>query len=199
MAKVIHLKARPESGGDNLITARPWEFRRSDWDGKFFTQMKRAHSERFESHRQENPNRGYLNPLQLPPHHVLKGGMAYTIQGLYAYRENLEKMKEVYYLAGLIDCMINQVNPLLRTDLIKDMYKKVMTLKSLLNMNWYGSLDQALLPVDDRLFNILRYRECLARAKLMKSLYRTIRAGTDSMFNILALEYVFYTPGRGGQ
>ena len=31
--------------------------------------------------------------------------MAFTIQGLFRFRENEEKMREVYYLAGLINCL----------------------------------------------------------------------------------------------
>jgi len=55
--------------------------------------------------------------------------MAYTIRSIFLYRSNEEKMREVYYLAGLVDCMINRVHPLLRTDSISEMYKKIITLK----------------------------------------------------------------------
>ncbi len=101
-------------------------------------------------------------------------------------------------MAGLIDCMINQVNPLLRTDLIRDMYKKVITHKKELNISWYGQLDQVLFPVDDQFYSSRKYRQTLARAKTMKELYDLIREGIDEMFDILSLEYVFYSPGRGG-
>ena len=106
-------------------------------------------------------------------------------------------MREVYYLAGLIDCMINQVNPLLRTDLIRSMYKRINTLKKGLNINWYGHLDQVLFPIDVQFLNTVEYRDTLSSAKTMKALYRFIREGIDEMFDILALEYVFYSPGRG--
>jgi hypothetical protein len=32
----------------------------------------------------------------------------------------------------------------------------------------------------------------------MKELYEAIRRGTDEMFDILSLEYVFYCPNLGG-
>jgi len=123
--------------------------------------------------------------------------MAYTIQGIYINRNNERNMREVYYLAGLMDCMINQINPLLRTDLIRDIYKKAMDLKRILNLNWYGQIDQVLFPIDIRFYNQLEYREALSRARTMKDLYGFIREGTDEMFDILSLEYIFYTPGRG--
>ena len=188
MGKVIQLKDKPHTQSDNLITSRPWEFRRADWESRYFIQMLRSQSAKLEKHRTEIHH--------LPPHFVLKGGMAYTIHGIYSNRNSEEKMREVYYLAGLIDCMINQVNPLLRTDLIRDMYKKVVTFKRMLNMNWYGHIDQVLFPIDIQFYNQSEYRERLSRARTMKELYLLIREGTDTMCAILSCEYSFYTPGR---
>ena len=92
--------------------------------------------------------------------------------------------------------MINQVNPLLRTDLLKDIYKKVKTMKSLLNVNWYGTIHHVLLPIDGHLFNELEYRQSLSLAGTLNDLYHRIREGTDEMFVLLSHEYIFYTPGR---
>jgi len=106
-------------------------------------------------------------------------------------------MRAVYYLAGLTDCMVNQVNPLLRTDLIRGLYKEVTTLKKDLNINWHGHIDQVLFPLDQEFYHHVEYQEALAGAKTMRDLYETIRRETEEMFDILAFEYVFYTPGRG--
>ena len=38
----------------------------------------------------------------------------------------------------------------------------------------------------------------LPRARTMKELFRYIIYGIDETFNILSLEYVLYSPGRGG-
>ena len=188
MGKIIQLKDKPDTPSDNIITSRPWEFRRADWESRYFIQMLRSESAKLEKHGTEIHH--------LPPHFVLKAGMAYTIHGIYSNRNSEEKMREVYYLAGLIDCMINQVNPLLRTDLIRDMYKKVVTFKKMLNMNWYGHIDQVLFPIDIQFYNQSEYRERLSRARTMKELYLLIREGTDTMCAILSCEYSFYTPGR---
>lgn len=196
MGKVIDFREKGASPPPNLIASKPWEFRWSDWDSRHFIQMLRSESVRLEDHRKKIFQAGGYGVWRLPPHFVLRGGMAYTIQALFASRANEEKMREVYYLAGLMDCMINRVNPLLRTDLIRDMYKKVATLKSILNTDWYGSVDQILFPLDPRLYNPSEYVECLSKAETMKDLYAVIRDGTDEMFDILSLEYVFYTPGR---
>jgi hypothetical protein len=196
MGKVLQFKYGVGSPPDNMITLKPWEFRAADWESRHFIQMLKSQSSKLENHRTEVYERG-SNVSQLPPHFALTGSMAYTIQGIFSYRTNEEKMREVYYLAGLVDCMINQVSPLLRTEVIGDVYKKIMTLKALLNVTWYSSFDQVLLPLDSHLFNEFDYKRNITRAESAPVLYRLIREGTDEMFDILGLEYAFYTPRRG--
>lgn len=132
----------------------------------------------------------------LPPHYVLKNGMDNTIRALFRYRKDEGKMREVYYLAGLIDCMINQVTPVLRTDLLRDMYKRVMTMRSVLHVNWYGTIHQVLLPLDGAFYNEPVYKDALEKAASMKELYRFIRDAMNEMFDILSREYTFFSPGR---
>jgi hypothetical protein len=197
MGKVIKFKETKGSVPDNLITSRPWEFRWADWESRHFIQMLRSQSRVLEKHRKEVYEKGDGKVYHLPPHFVLTGSMAFTIHGLFRYRKNEEKMKEVYYLAALIDCMIHQVTPLLRTAVIKEMYDKITTLKALLGMNWYGCIDQVLLPLDNRFHNDAEYRGSLARASSMKELYSLIKGGAEEVFEILSHEYTFYTPGKG--
>jgi hypothetical protein len=117
MAKILKFKEGTASPPDNLITRKPWEFRSAGWESGHFIQMLKSQSAKLEKHRKEVFERG-TRVSQLPPHFVLRGSMAYTIQGVYSYRTNEAKMREVYYLAGLIDCMINRVTPLLRHRII---------------------------------------------------------------------------------
>lgn len=198
MAKVIQFKERFGLAPDNVIATSPWEFRWSRWESRYFIQILKSRSRQLEGQYREANERGYGGHVPLPPHSVLNGGKANTVRFVFGCRENEQRMREVYYLAGLIDCMINQINPLLRTDLIKHLYSKVMTMKGLLGTNWYGSMDQVLLPLDERLYDHSQYRKALEEAESMKALYRSIREGTDRMFDILSREYVFYTPGKGG-
>lgn len=196
MGKVIHFKEKG-TPPENLIAAKPFEFRAANWESGHFIQMLKSHSDSLERHRRELYEKGEAGVHHLPPHYVLGGSMAYTIRSIFLYRLNEEKMREVYYLAGLMDCMINRVHPLLRTENIGEMYKKITTLKTLLSANWYGSLDQVLLPLDVHFYDDGEYRDQLSRATSMKELYHVIKERTDDMFDILSLEYVFYTPGRG--
>ena len=198
MGEIIKLKEKDEGPPDNLVASEPWEFRKADWESKHFIQMLKSQSAKLETHRKEIYQRGDKGVWHLPGHFTLRGGMAYTIRAIYTNRNNEKKMRDVYYLAGLIDCMINQVNPLLRTDLIRDMYKKVTALKNELNINWYGQLDQVLFPLDEQYYSAVEYRQTLSSARSMKELYHLIRDAIDEMFDILSLEYVFYSPRRGG-
>jgi hypothetical protein len=198
MADVIPIKEKPQRPPDNVICLRPLEFRRSDWGTAHFLQMLRSQSAQLEHLRQEVYTGNAKEMKELPPHFVLKGGMAFTIRSLYAHRYDEKCMREVYYLAGLMDCMINQVNPILRTDLLRSVYKKVLSMKEELNTHWYGSLDHVLLPIDSQLFNESEYRSAIRKADTLKALYQSIRAGADEMFDILSLEYVFYSPGAVG-
>ena len=188
MGKIINFKKRFEQIPGNLITSSPWEFRRAERGSKYFIQILRSHWDRLEDQMKE---------LSQASHFVLKGGMAHTIHAIYSYRNSSKKMREVYYLAGLMDCMINRTNPLLRTDLIRDIYKKVISLKKLLNINWYGPMDQVLFPIDIRFYNQNEYGDGLSKAETMKELYLMIREGTDEMFDILSSEYIFFTPSEG--
>lgn len=192
MGTIIPFKKAVSQAGK--MGSRPtFEFKKAEWKSIHFIQMLRSQSEKL-----ENPYHGHpYNHSHLPMHFVLKNGTACTIQNLYYYRHSEEEMKEVYYLSGLIDCVINRVCPLLRTEMVKDIYSKIITLKKLLNVNWYGQMDQVLLPLDLHLYNTNSYNNRLTQAKAMKELYDFIRLGTDEMFEILKTDYVFYTPGDG--
>jgi hypothetical protein len=189
MAEIIRLHDNLIDTENDLITSKPWEFRKARWKSSYFMQMSRTDCPGLNSCSDEPP--------EFPLRCTLKGSLADTIQAIYNYRNNAERMKEVYYLGGLIDCLINQVNPLLRTFLINDVYKKISCLKGILDVNWYGHIDQVLLPIDARFFNHEEYRRDISSCESIKDLYAMIRQGTGKMFEILSREYLFFTPGEG--
>jgi hypothetical protein len=198
MGQVIDIRKKRGRLLDDLITRTPWEFRWANWNVSHFVQMLKSQSSQLEKHREEVYASGGTRVWKIPSHFPLKGGLAHTIRVLWANRQSERKMREIYYLTGLMDCMINQVNPILRTDLLRDLYKKVFALKESLKVNWYGPLDQLLLPIHPHLYNESSYRSAIARAATMKDLYWIIEHETAEMFDILSHEYVFYCPGPGG-
>ncbi len=191
MGKIIHIKDRlSKSPPIDQEPCGPWEFRRAWWRTPYFIQMARPLAEKLDP--AQDP------PRSIPPHFTLTHGLASTIQAMYASRRDEIRMRQTYYLVGLTDCMINQVNPVLRTDLLRSMYKKVFAMKADFNIHWHGSMDQVLLPIEPRFYDESAYRSLIRLAPSLKALYRTIREGTDEMFDILAHEYVFFCPSVGG-
>jgi hypothetical protein len=197
VARIIDLEERRRRPPDNIITPRPLEFRGAGWNSTDFVLMRRLESIKLEKTRGENLRDGLPGVSALPPHFVLRGSMGCTVRGLYLHKDNEKSMRDVYYLAGLVDCMINQVSPLLRTDVIRDLYRKISVLKRTLNVNWYGPIDQVLFPIDGHLYNEGEYRHALSEARSLRQLYAAVRDGVEDMFAVLSGEYVFYTPGMG--
>jgi hypothetical protein len=198
MGKLIPLEGKIQGTKGNLISLVPWEFRKAGWEGGHFIQMSKTHSVKLESCCQETSRVSSVGIQHLPAHFTLREGMVYTIRSMYAHREHEDEMRDVYYLTGLMDCMINRISPILRTDLLRAMYKRVLELKKALNVHWYGPLDQVLLPIESRFYDQSGYCSTLNCAHTMKALYQAIRHGTDEMFDILSLNYVFYCPSSGG-
>jgi len=198
MGDLIDMNDRRQGPSDGLICLKPFEFRRSDWESAHFVQMLKPVSEKFQKDRELGRREGRRGAVsQLPPHYSLTGGLSRTAGCLFAFREDENLMRELYYLVGLMDCMINQIHPVLRTDLLRDMYKKVFQLRRKLQIHWTGPLDQVLLPLDTQFYSEQQYRSALSRARSLKELYDAIREGTSEMFDILSLEYVFYCPSKG--
>lgn len=197
MGKVIYLHPKFAGSYDTLITLRPWEFRKAERKTNHFIQMSKSHSAMLEYYSKEGPERNVRDIWNPASCFRLEGGVAYTIRAMCTNRANEEKMREIYYLIGLIDCMINQVNPILRTDLLRAVYKKVFSMKKKLNVHMYGPLDQVLLPIDAGFFNKRAYQLSLNSARTVQELYKVIREGTDGMFDVISSEYVFYCPGLG--
>ncbi|MBW2030513.1 MAG: hypothetical protein JRJ03_10715 [Deltaproteobacteria bacterium] len=196
MAHIVNLKKRRPATPENLITSRPWEFRRSDWGSVHFVQMLRSQSARLEEHRRARFEERKDEAVgQVPPCFTLKGGVGYTVHSIFLHRDHEPMMRDIYYLAGLVDCMINQVSPILRTSGIRDLYNKITTLQTLLSVKWQGPLDQVLCPIDNHLFSPVEYRRTIGDAGTVTRLCESIREATDTMFDILSHEYVFYTPG----
>jgi hypothetical protein len=194
MAQIIDFSSRAGKLSDNLVASTPLEFRQADWETVHFIQMLRSDSLDFERRRRLMLQSGDRNPVQLPSHFALRDGTASTIRGMFMYRDREDRMREVYFLAGLIDCMINRVSPILRTALLRDMYKKIFLMKKDLDITWHGPLDQVLLPIDHRFFNVQHYQAALRTAATMKELYEQIMQGSGEMFDIISLKYVFYLP-----
>ena len=105
MAEIIDLQKRFPRPTDNVITPEPWEFRRPYWETAHFIQMLRSQSDKLEKKYREDRKEGVSLNGDIPIHFTLNGGLAYTIRAIFSNREDKEKMLEIYYLSGLMDCI----------------------------------------------------------------------------------------------
>jgi len=198
MGQLIELKQKGRKKTDEtLIVSKPWEFRRACWKTDHFVQVSKSECGSFESLRGETEKRKTKKSPSLPPYFSLERGLDYTIRAVWVYRKDEIRMRDAYFLAGLMDCITNRISPILRTDILRAMYKKIFLMKEDLNIHWYGPLDHILLPIESGLYDKSEYGASLASANTLKELYQAIRRGTDEMFDILSNEYVFFCPGGG--
>ena len=195
MAKIIDLEDS-RKGDDNLICRKPLEFRRGDWRQGHILQCLRSEAEKYQDHRRQAISDGHSHIKFVPEHFSLVGGCDYTAMGLFRLRENEEQVREFYKLAGLMECVVNSTSPLLRTDLLRSVYKAIMALRKSLNFSWKGDSNQFLLPLHPHFYRRRHFFDQVLEATTLKALYKTVEGETKVQFDLLASEYVFYLPKR---
>ncbi|NLI33892.1 MAG: hypothetical protein GX422_14105 [Deltaproteobacteria bacterium] len=186
---------------ENLIVARPLEFRRGDWQSGFAIMCTRAESERYEAHRLEATRiPGHRHIRHVPNHIRLDGGYHFTTLGLYRYRDEEEKMRRVYRLAGLMECVTGVCSPILRTDLLRKFYKDILREREELHVVWRGNVNHFLLPLSPDHYNANHFHHAVVNASTLKDLFATIESETNVQFHVISHHYVFYLPeGFPGQ
>ncbi|MEJ2363894.1 MAG: hypothetical protein P8017_04295 [Deltaproteobacteria bacterium] len=195
MAKIIDFEDSRKDD-DNLICRKPLEFRRGDWRQGHILQCLKSEAEKYQDHRRQAISNGHSHIRFVPEHFSLVGGCDYTVMGLFRWRENEELAREFYRLAGLMECVVNSTSPLLRTDLLRSLYKTILELKKSLNFSWKGDSSQFLLPLHENLYRRSRFFDQILQANTLKALYKTLDREIGIQFDLLAAEYVFYLPKR---
>ena len=181
---------------DNLICQQPLEFRRGDWHEGQVIQALRMEAEKYQAHRREALIGGHRHIKFVPEHFALVGGWDYTILAVYRWRQSDRQAREVYRLAGLMECVVNASCPILRTDLLHSLYKTILDLRRRLNVSWLGGSSQFTLPIHPHLYERKRFFERICQADTLKTLYEVVEQETTAQFNLLAAQYVFYLPQR---
>jgi hypothetical protein len=194
MAKIIQFEDGRKIINDNLICRKPLEFRRGDWDKGQVLQCLRDEAKKYQSHRRQALTNGHRHIRFVPESFSLVGGSHYTVMGLYRLRQQEKQARELYRLAGLMECVVNSSSPLLRTDLLRGVYKTIMTLRQDLDFSWKGDSSQFLLPLHPHLYQRSHFFAQLNQAGTIKALYDAVIRETGIQFDLLEAEYVFYLP-----
>ncbi|MDA8307238.1 MAG: hypothetical protein M0Z81_10465 [Deltaproteobacteria bacterium] len=192
MADIIDLSSRFKSG-HNLIAVSPLEFRKGEWLSGNAILCTREESAKLEAQRKKStPDRPLMT---LVPHHrTLEGGCHYTCLWLFRFREDEKRMRRLYRLAGLMECVTGAPSPVLRTDLVRRFFKIINEEREKLNVSWRGNVRSFLLPLRIEHYDPAVFLEVVSNAPSLKELLGGIERETDSQFDILAANYVFYVP-----
>ena len=195
IAKIIDFE-NGRQGDDNLICRKPLEFRRGDWRQGQILQCLKSEAEKYQTHRRQVIADGHKHISFVPDHFSLVGGCDYTAMGLYRWRDQEDQAREFYRLAGLMECVVNGTSPLLRTDLLRSLYKSIMELRQSLNFSWRGDSSQFLLPLHPHFYTRNHFFAKINTAGTLKALYGIVGGECTVQFDLLAAEYVFYLPQR---
>jgi hypothetical protein len=192
MADIIDLSSRLKSG-HNLITVSPLEFRKGEWLPGSAILCTREESSKLEAQRRKlTPDRP---PVTLVPNHfTLDGGYHYTCLWLFRFREDENLMRRLYRLAGLMECVTKAPSPVLRTDLVRRFFKLINEEREKLNVSWKGNVRNFLIPLQAKDYDHRTFTDTIGLAQSMKELLDGIERETNSQFDILAKNYVFYVP-----
>lgn len=192
MADIIDLTSRLNPV-HNLIAVSPLEFRKGEWLSGSAILCTREESEKIESQRKKSiPDRPLMTLV--PNHRVLDGGYHYTCLWLFRLRDDEKRMRRLYRLAGLMECITSAPSPVLRTDLVRRFFKIINEEREKLGVSWKGNVRSFLLPLRIEHYDRAVFFEAVSSAPSLKELLDGIERETDSQFDILAANYVFYVP-----
>jgi len=192
MAKVIPFTSG-EPVKSNLVCAKPLCFRCCDWGGVEPAQVSLPESNKYESRRKKALLQG--EPLSFaPPCLTLRGSLAYTAQALFSRRDDEKAMREVYFLAGLMELATGLAHDVLRTDMIHRLFGVIGEISADLGLQWPSWQEGFLLLLTDREYPRSHLADRLARAETLKELLETLRQETDVQFDLAAQGYVYYVP-----
>ena len=192
MADIIDLSSRLKPA-NNLIAISPLEFRKGEWLSGSAILCTREESARLEAQRRKaTPLRP---PITIVPNHLtLDGGYHYTCLWLFRFREDEQRMRRLYWLAGLMECVTKAPSPVLRTDLVRRFFKIINEEREKLNVSWRGNVRNFLLPIHAQHYDPGAFSAAINNAASLKELLTGIEKETNSQFDILADKYVFYVP-----
>jgi hypothetical protein len=190
MADIIDFSSRLKSE-KNLIAAAPLEFRIGGWLTVSAILCTREESAKLEAQRRKAASVSIV-----PSHFRLDGGYHWTSLWLLRFRKDEQKMRRLYRLAGLMECVTKAPSPVLRTDLVRRFFKIINEEQEKLNVSWKGNAVEFLLPLLPEHYDMSVFREVVRNASSLKALLVGIEEEANCQFDVLAGCYVFYVPEK---
>ncbi len=188
----------PPAGDGHIISQGPYRLRWGDWRTVNIIQVHVHPAAIYEDQRQEALAQGRDPGGQMPPHFVLDGGMHETAQAILRHREDEEALRQVNYLAALMEALVNTPCAILRTDLIRRVYQEVETLSNRLGLRWRGRAGHFLLPLNEDALNPQMLEQRVAPLDNLQEFFRTLKEIAGQRHQALAKSYVIYYPRQRG-
>lgn len=124
----------------------------------------------------------------------LEGGPARTLLALFRLREQADLMTQVYFLAGLMELTTRLRHEVLRTDLLRRVFKEIDRLATQLGLRWSAGTSQFLLPIELSGGEAPPLETILKPAATLKALLAALRAETDRQLARAGRDFVFFVP-----
>ncbi len=194
MAQVIEFDGHRRHA-DTLLCRRPLEFRLGNWPTGFALLCTRGEARRFEHRLQQQAGDSQSDPIVKVANHIrLDDGCHFTVQGLFRHRRDEDRMRRVYRLAGLMECVTSVSSPVLRTDLLRHVYRTILDERAALAVAWRGNVTHYLLPLYCQHYNRDLFFHRVRTAESLKAFYSVIADETEEQFRVLSRDYVIYVP-----
>ena len=199
MSKIIKLPGssspveKPELP-NNVITNGPLRLRWGDWRTNKIIQVHVGPAAAFEDHRAECFAKGLDHTGDMPSHFALDGPSHDTALALLRHRNDAEKLIQVNYLAAMMEALVNTPCAILRTDLIRRVYREVEVLGKALGLSWHAVEGRFLLPLDEDAQNPEAFSSRLSRLDNLSEFFAVLKDVAQRRHDILAKKYVLYYP-----
>ena len=194
MSDIIKFPDKGLPGRDNVITTKPMRLRWGGWRSNKILQVHVGAAAVYEDFRQECIAQGRDPASQVPPAHELSGGLRETALALLRFRNSEQQQRRAYYLAALLEALITAPCAILRTDLIRRVYREVETLSEELGLRWSSHSGRLMLSLEQDAKDPDMMSKRLENIDNLSRFFEEIRDISDSRYQTLAKSYVLYYP-----
>ncbi len=194
MSDIIKFPDKGLPGRDNVITTKPMRLRWGEWRSNKILQVHVGAAAIYEDFRQECIEQGHDPASQVPPAHELSGGIRETALALLRFRNNEQQQRRAYYLAALLEALITAPCAILRTDLIRRVYREVETLSDELGLRWSSHSGRLMLLLEQDAKDPDMMNKRLENIDNLSRFFDEIRDISGSRYQALATNYILYYP-----
>lgn len=186
----------PGGGDSRVISTAPLRLRWGEWRTPHAILVHVQSAAVYEDWRDDALASGTDPSAQMPSHFALDGGLHETAHALLRHRGNESKLIDVTYLSLLMETLVNTPCAILRTDLIRRVYREVDALSAALTLRWRGRAGHFMLPLNQDARDPGGFERTVAPIAELKALFNTLRDIAATRLDTLKKGYVIYFPRR---